>query len=175
MLESRAYPLRMEWEDVRLLPAELLLTMSGIAALMLGFGAAIEGLPFAPLLGVLTLILLVAGASLAPQRRWSLRLGSVVAWAAIPVWFACFIALDRPNDASTGLFCLGMAVAAGWTSRFLRGELELPEWLREYEPSDQPRIPVAGWIVELADDEPLPLDDPPRLRLTPSGARTTSW
>jgi hypothetical protein len=164
----------MEWEDVRLLPAELLLTMSGVAAMMLAVGAAIEGHPLAPVLGALTLVLLVAGGSLAPQRRWSIRLGSVVAWAAIPVWLACFIALDRPNDASTGLFCLGMAIAAGWTSRFLHGELELPEWLREYEPSEPP-ILVDGWIEELADDAPLPVEDLPRLRLTPSGARTTSW
>lgn len=164
----------MEWEDVRLLPAELLLTMSGLAALMLAFGAAIEGNALALPFAALTLVLLVASGALMPQRRWSLRLGSVAAWAAIPVWIASFLALDRPNDASTGLFCLGMAIAAGWASRFLRGELEPPEWLREYEPSEPPPSPEA-WIEELNDDALLPIDEPRRLRLTPSGARTTSW
>ena len=170
----RAYAFPMEWEDVRLLPAELLLTMSGLAALRLGLGAAIEGNPLAASFAALALVLLLAGGALMPQRRWSLRLGSVVAWAAIPVWLASFVALDRPNDASTALFCLGMAIGAGWSGRFLHGELEPPEWLREYEPSEDPPSPDA-WIEELADDSPLAIDQPGPLSLTPSGARTTSW
>jgi hypothetical protein len=165
----------MEWEDVRLLPAELLLTMSGLAALMLTLGATIEGHPLAAPMAALALLLLLAGGSLAPGRRWSLRLASWVTWAAIPVWLASFFALDRPNDTSTGIFCLGMSIAAVWASRFLRGELEPPEWLREYEPtSPVAAVEVNGWIEELADDAPLPLDDR-RLQLRPSGARTTSW
>jgi hypothetical protein len=165
----------MEWEDVRLLPAELMLSMSGMAAMMLALGATIEGLPFAAPFAILAFLLMLAGGTLAPQRRWSLRLGSIVGWAAIPVWLASFFALDRPDDASTALFCLGMAISAAWASRFLSAELQPPEWLREYEPSDErPQVQVDGWIEELRDDAPL-LVELPRRRLTTTGARTTSW
>lgn len=147
----------MEWENVRLLPAKTLLAVSGVAALMLAVESAIKGLPSAAVYGALALLLLIAGGSLIPDRRWSVRLGSVVAWAAIPVWLASLVALDHPIDFSTGLFCLGMMVAAGWTSGFLSRELEPPQWMGGYETTDKASISIEGWIEELADDSPLPL------------------
>jgi hypothetical protein len=147
----------MEWEDVRFLPAKTLLAVSGVAGLMLTVESAIKGLPSAPVYGALALLLLIAGGSLAPDRRWRVRLGSVVAWAAIPVWLASLVSLDHPIDFSTGLFCLGMMVAAGWTSNFLSAELGPPEWMRGYDPADEAPVSIEGWIEELADDSPLPL------------------
>jgi hypothetical protein len=165
----------MEWEDVRLLPAELLLAVSGIAGLMLAVGAAIEGSTLAPAFGVLALILLAAGGSLAPQRRWSLRLGSAMAGVAIPIWLATLFALDDPTDASSWLFCAGMMVMAGWTSRFLDDELQPPEWMRVHEACDEPPVHFEGGIEELADDSPFPVapfpieETPPTQRM-PTGA-----
>jgi hypothetical protein len=149
----------MEWEDVRLLPAKTLLAVSGVAAMMLAVESAISGLPSAPVFAALALILLAAAGPLAPDRRWSFRLGSVAAWAAIPVWLASLIALDHPIDLSTGLFCVGMMVAAGWTSRFLGAELEPPEWMGGYEAADRASVSIEGWIEELTDDSALALGE----------------
>lgn len=155
----------MDWDDVRFLPAEFLLSMSGVTGLMLAVGAATEGQPHAPAFGALSLLLLLAAGSLGPERRWSIGMASIAAWGAVPIWLASFLALDDPTDPSTGILCLGMTILAGWTSHFLRIELQPPEWLRIDQARAEPPIRGDGWIEEL-DDAPFPVRAGGRERVT---------
>lgn len=129
------------------------MSLSGMAALMLATVGAIHGNPLAPVSVAVGSLLLVAGQWLSPQRRWSIRLGSIAVTLGIPVWLTVFFAMDRHDDPSIDLLCLMMAGASGWAARFLRDELRPPESLRESEDTmSDDGMPADAWIEELPTD-----------------------
>jgi hypothetical protein len=142
-----------DWDDARLLPAAWLMSLSGMAALMLATIGAIHGHLLVPVFVAVGLLLLAAGHRLTPRRRWSVRLGSIAAALGIPVWLAVFFAMDRHDDPSIDLFSLMLAGASGWAARFLRNELLPPEWMRGSEDAiDDGIVPAHAWIEELPTD-----------------------
>lgn len=144
----------MDGGEARLLPAASVMVLSGQAAAMLALVGVASSDPLAPIAGVVAASLLLAGYGVSPSRRWSVRLGSIVAPLGVPVWLVVLLGMDRYDDPSITLLCAAMAGASWWAAIFLREVLRPPEWQRASgtERVDEPAS-MNGWIEELPATE----------------------
>ncbi len=130
------------------------MVFSGQAAAILALVGTATGDPLAPIGVTIAASLLLVGYTVSPNRRWSVRFGSIIAPLGLPVWVMVLLGMDRYDDPSITLLCVAMAGASWWAATFLRDELRPPEWLRapRVQRADD-RAAMSGWIEDLPVSE----------------------